>query len=63
MSWFQAHFALFFNAGQCCCAGSRTFVEAKVYDEFIARSKARAEQRSVGDPFKSSTEQVRLFFC
>ena len=24
-----AHFALFFNQGQCCCAGSRLFVEAK----------------------------------
>src|SRR6266404_3418241 len=25
-----AHFALFFNQGQCCCAGSRLFVEEKV---------------------------------
>ena len=24
-----SHFALFFNQGQCCCAGSRTFVEEK----------------------------------
>ena len=24
-----SHFALFFNQGQCCCAGSRLFVEAQ----------------------------------
>ena len=30
-----AHFGLFFNHGQCCCAGSRVFVEEKIYDEFV----------------------------
>ncbi len=30
-----AHFGLFFNQGQCCCAGSRLFVEEKVHDEFV----------------------------
>ena len=25
-----AHFGLFFNNGQCCCAGSRIMVEAEV---------------------------------
>src|SRR5205085_7690404 len=30
-----SHFALFFNQGQCCCAGSRLFVERKAYDEFV----------------------------
>uniref|UniRef100_A0A4Y0BGW2 Aldedh domain-containing protein n=1 Tax=Anopheles funestus TaxID=62324 RepID=A0A4Y0BGW2_ANOFN len=29
-----SHFGLFFNMGQCCCAGSRTFIEDKIYDEF-----------------------------
>lgn len=47
----QAHFGLFFNQGQCCCAGSRIFVEEKIYDEFVERSAARAKQRTVGDPF------------
>ena len=46
-----AHFALFFNQGQCCCAGSRLFVEEKIYDEFVDRSTARAKKRKVGDPF------------
>ncbi|TKY69849.1 Aldehyde dehydrogenase family 2 member B7 [Spatholobus suberectus] len=52
-----AHFALFFNQGQCCCAGSRTFVHERVYDEFIEKAKARALKRSVGDPFKGGIEQ------
>jgi aldehyde dehydrogenase (NAD+) len=52
-----SHFALFFNQGQCCCAGSRAFVEEKVYDEFVERSVARARKRTVGDPFSPNTEQ------
>ena len=52
-----AHFALFFNQGQCCCAGSRVFVEEKAYDEFVERSADRAKKRKVGDPFDKRTEQ------
>nr|AMJ39506.1 aldehyde dehydrogenase 2B7 copy 2 [Bixa orellana] len=52
-----AHFALFFNQGQCCCAGSRTYVHEKVYDEFLEKAKARALKRVVGDPFKGGIEQ------
>ncbi|KAH7865523.1 hypothetical protein Vadar_007743 [Vaccinium darrowii] len=52
-----AHSALFFNQGQCCCAGSRTFVHEHIYDEFLEKSKARAMRRIVGDPFKSGVEQ------
>ncbi|TKR89517.1 hypothetical protein L596_013610 [Steinernema carpocapsae] len=53
----QAHNGIFFNHGQCCCAGSRTFVEAKIYDEFIDRSKEMAQKRVVGDPFDLKTDQ------
>ncbi|PSN34860.1 Aldehyde dehydrogenase, partial [Blattella germanica] len=53
----QAHFGLFFNMGQCCCAGSRTFVEDSIYDEFVERSAARAKNRTVGNPFDLSVEQ------
>jgi aldehyde dehydrogenase (NAD+) len=52
-----SHFALFFNQGQACCAGSRLFVEDKVYDEFVDKSVARASRRTVGDPFDAGTEQ------
>ena len=51
------HFALFFNQGQCCCAGSRLYVEEKAYDEFVEKSVARAKRRTVGDPFDQKTEQ------
>ncbi|CAL7939282.1 unnamed protein product [Xylocopa violacea] len=51
-----AHFALFYNMGQCCCAGSRTFVEDSIYDEFVERSAARAKSRVVGDPFDSNVD-------
>jgi aldehyde dehydrogenase (NAD+) len=52
-----AHFGLFFNHGQCCCAGSRVFVEEKIYDEFVEKSGVRARNRTVGDPFDPRTEQ------
>jgi len=52
-----AHFALFFNQGQCCCAGSRLYVEEKAYDEFVDRSATRAKKRTVGSPFDTKTEQ------
>ncbi|KAI4486289.1 hypothetical protein M0802_012394 [Mischocyttarus mexicanus] len=52
-----AHSALFFNMGQCCCAGSRTFVEEKIYDEFVEKSAKRAQSRIVGNPFNENTEQ------
>jgi len=52
-----SHFALFFNQGQCCCAGSRLFVEDKAYDEFVERSAERARKRTVGNPFDPQTEQ------
>jgi aldehyde dehydrogenase (NAD+) len=52
-----AHFGLFFNHGQCCCAGSRVFVEEKIYDRFVEKSGERARKRTVGDPFDPQTEQ------
>ncbi len=52
-----AHFGLFFNHGQCCCAGSRVFVEDKIYDKFVEKSGERARRRVVGDPFDAKTEQ------
>jgi aldehyde dehydrogenase (NAD+) len=52
-----AYFGLFFNQGQCCCAGSRVFVEEKVYDEFVRKITAKARGRKVGDPFEAGVEQ------
>jgi aldehyde dehydrogenase (NAD+) len=52
-----SHMGLFFNQGQVCCAGSRVFVEDKVYDQFVEQSTARAKKRTVGDPFAAGIEQ------
>jgi aldehyde dehydrogenase (NAD+) len=52
-----AHIGLYLNQGQCCCAGSRLFVEEKCYDEFVAKSVERSKQRTVGDPFDPNTQQ------
>jgi len=38
-------------------AGSRTYVDEKIYDEFVQRSVERAKKRVVGDPFDENTEQ------
>ncbi|KAF0043219.1 hypothetical protein F2P81_004556 [Scophthalmus maximus] len=53
----QAHQGVFFNAGQCCTAGSRIYVEEPIYDEFVRRSVERAKRRTVGSPFDPTTEQ------
>lgn len=53
----HASHGIFFNQGQTCCAGSRTFVEEKIFDEFLERAKVYAETRKVGDPFDLKTEQ------
>ena len=52
-----AYFGLFFNQGQCCCAGSRLYVQETVYDEFVAKVTAKAKARKVGDPFDPAVEQ------
>jgi aldehyde dehydrogenase (NAD+) len=52
-----AHFALYFNQGQCCCAGSRLFVEDKVYDKFVDKLVGMNQKRRLGDPFDPETEQ------
>jgi len=52
-----AEFGLFFNQGQCCCAGSRVFVEESIHEEFVGRVTARAKERRLGDPFDPATTQ------
>jgi aldehyde dehydrogenase (NAD+) len=52
-----AHRGIFSNQGQICCAGSRVFVEERIYDKFVDKSIARARSRIVGDPFDPRTDQ------
>jgi aldehyde dehydrogenase (NAD+) len=52
-----AHFGLYFNQGQCCCAGSRVFVQESIHDEFMEKMAAANNTRRLGDPFDMATEQ------
>jgi aldehyde dehydrogenase (NAD+) len=53
----QAHLGLFLNQGQCCVAGSRLFVEEKVYGEVVEKSTKMARDRKVGNPLDKNTTQ------
>ncbi len=52
-----AELGLFFNQGQCCCAGSRLFVEESVHEQFVEKLIQRAKDRKLGDPFDPCTTQ------
>jgi aldehyde dehydrogenase (NAD+) len=45
------------NQGQVCAAGSRIFVQAGIYDEFLKRFTAKAKSIKVGDPFGNGIDQ------
>ena len=51
----QAQEACMTNMGQCCVAGTRTFVHEKIYDQFVKKSAELANARKVGDPFSTDT--------
>lgn len=48
---------LYLNQGQCCCAGSRLFVQDSVYDQFVDRLATKVNDRKLGDPFDPATQQ------
>mgnify|MGYP002761947497 FL=1 len=48
--------AMFFNCGECCCAGTRLFVHEDVYDRFTSAFVAAAESLTIGDPLSESTD-------
>lgn len=52
-----AYFGIYFNQGQCCCAGSRLFVEESIHDQLVERLVDKAKSRIIGDPFDPQTEQ------
>ena len=52
-----AYIGLYLNQGQCCCAGSRLFVEEKIHDQFVERLVEKSKIRRLGDPFDPQTEQ------
>jgi aldehyde dehydrogenase (NAD+) len=52
-----SHFGLYFNQGQCCCAGSRLFVHERIHDKFVDQIVAMNKSRRLGDPLDPDTEQ------
>ena len=52
----QSPMSVFANTGQDCCARSRTFVERKVYDQFVERFIATTKQLRVDDPANAQTQ-------
>lgn len=51
------NFGILYNHGQCCCAGTRIFVQETIYDKFLAAFKERANRTTVGDPFDEGVFQ------
>lgn len=52
--------AIFFNHGQCCCAGSRLFVEKKVFDKVVDGVAEKASQIRLGPGFDPNTDMGPL---
>ena len=52
--------AIFFNHGQCCCAGSRLFAAPRIRDELVERVSKIAANTRLGDGFDPDTEMGPL---
>jgi phenylacetaldehyde dehydrogenase len=52
--------AIFFNHGQCCCAGSRLYVEKDIYDEVVAGVSEHASKIKLGHGLDPETQMGPL---
>src|SRR5256714_4112325 len=52
--------AIFFNHGQCCCAGSRLYVEKAVYDRVVEGVAEHAKKIKVGSGLEPDTQMGPL---
>jgi phenylacetaldehyde dehydrogenase len=52
--------AIFFNHGQCCCAGSRLFVEQGIFDRVVEGVAEKARKITVGPGLDPKTEMGPL---
>lgn len=48
--------SIFFNTGECCCAGSRLFVHEDIKNQFLDELATAAEDLTVDDPLLDSTD-------
>src|SRR5262245_33841933 len=52
--------AIYFNHGQCCCAGSRLFIEQKAYDKLVPKLVEYSEKIKLGPGMDPATEMGPL---
>src|SRR5580700_1034289 len=52
--------AIFFNHGQCCCAGSRLYVEKKIFDKVVEGVAEHAKKINMGSGQDESTDMGPL---
>ncbi len=52
--------AIFFNHGQCCCAGSRLYVQKKHFDKVVEGVAAAAKKIKIGPGHEPDTEMGPL---
>jgi phenylacetaldehyde dehydrogenase len=52
--------AIFFNHGQCCCAGSRLMVERDIFDDVVEGVAAQAKKIKLGPGLDAATEMGPL---
>jgi phenylacetaldehyde dehydrogenase len=52
--------AIFFNHGQCCCAGSRLYVEKPIFDRVVEGVAEHAKKINVGSGLDPKTEMGPL---
>ena len=52
--------SIFFNHGQCCCAGSRLYIQQGVYDQVLEGVKKEAQKIKVGDGFDPTSDMGPL---
>lgn len=52
--------AIFFNHGQCCCAGSRLMVHNSIYEELVGRVSELAQNIKLGPGMRPDTEMGPL---
>ena len=51
---------IFFNHGQCCCAGSRLFVEKNIFDEVVEGVADQAKKIKIGSGLDPNTDMGPL---
>jgi len=55
-----ASMAIFFNHGQCCCAGSRLYIEKPIFDKVVEGVSENASKIKVGPGWDNSTDMGPL---